>query len=294
MEETDLTESGNLNDRPPRLAILVENRVYRRGLFAEHGFAALVETCRGTVLFDTGQTGLAWKNAHELGIDLSSVSALVLSHGHYDHTGGLPALLELVGEIKLYAHPQAFAARYADLGGGELIEVGPPMGIEELRGRGIDVVLSKGPEEIVDGVMTTGEISRRVAGRTTDNAMKLCAFRDGQYVPDHFIDDQALIIETGEGLCLLLGCAHAGVENTLATAADVAGSQTIRAVVGGMHLGGASEGELHSVAEALRRYQVRRIFPAHCTGDEATWHLRAEFGEAVTPCSSGMIIRLFR
>jgi len=251
--------------------------------WGEHGLAFLIETRRGCILFDTGQSGtVLLHNLKLLGVEPKAISALAISHAHYDHTGGLPALLNQVAGIPLYAHPDLFRERFSRREGA-VKSVGLPLEREALEQR-LTLQLSAEPTEILAGVWTTGEITDRAEpeGRS---AHHLVRGMEG-WEPDPYRDDMALVLETEGGLVVLCGCCHAGLLNTLAHVRRIFGAGIV-AVVGGTHLLHADETHLRRVIEVLRELGVPRLYLNHCTGQRAYVTLAQAFGEKMAPCPAG-------
>ena len=130
--------------------------------------------------------------------------------------------------------------------------------------------------EIAENVFVTGEVPRRCLFESGDPRMKI--LRDGQWVPDPFLDDYSLILATPEGLVIVLGCAHAGLTNILEYAVSSTGRDRIRAVVGGTHLGFSSEDQLHKTIRAIQKYDIELLAVSHCTGQRPVTHLASRFG----------------
>lgn len=267
------------------VTVLVENTARDRGLMGEHGLACHIQAGGRTLLFDTGQTGLVTQNARRLGVDLSRLDAVALSHGHYDHTGGLHAVLEIARGAELYAHPAACARRFARNPDGTARDVG--IGRENL-----DAIQAR-PErmhetatatEVTEGVFLTGEIPRTTGFEDVGGPFVL---DQTGLEPDPIVDDQALFFDTADGVAALLGCAHAGVVNTLRHIRHLTGGRPIHSVLGGMHLLAAGPERMDRTVEALREEKIRRLGPAHCTGMAATARLWHEFPQACTVCAVG-------
>jgi len=274
-----------------RVTCVVDDAVCDHSTFwGEHGLAFLIETESGSVLFDTGQSGtVLLHNLELLGIEPKAISALAISHAHYDHAGGLPALLDRgsVGDLRptgipLHAHPDLFRERFSRREG-SLESVGLPVEREALEQR-LTLQLSAEPTEILPGLWTTGEMTDRTEpeGRS---AHHLIRGMEG-WEPDPYRDDMALVLETGSGLVLLCGCCHAGLLNTLAHVRRTFGTD-ITAVAGGTHLLHADEAHLRHVTEALRDLGVPRLYLNHCTGQRAYVTLAQAFGEKAAPCPAG-------
>jgi 7,8-dihydropterin-6-yl-methyl-4-(beta-D-ribofuranosyl)aminobenzene 5'-phosphate synthase len=246
-----------------KIVVLVENSVLNRELYAEHGLSFYVETDRGKILFDTGQSDLLIRNARTLGIDLRRIDKIVLSHGHYDHTGGLlPLLKTFKKRIQVIAHPDAFKKIHFGCGGGISRDIGIPFEESELR-QYAELVEDDKPREVILGIVTTGEIERRTDFEDAGEGF----FVDPNCTkPDIIRDDQALILDSEKGLIVLFGCGHSGLINTLIKVRELFPNKEIRVVMGGFHLGGASEERLERTCEALPQFGVKEIYPGHCTG----------------------------
>ena len=219
-----------------RITVVVENTARKPGLLGEHGLSFWIDTGTHHVLFDTGQGQTLGPNANCLHLDLASADAVVLSHGHYDHTGGLRHVLGVATRAKLYLHPQALIRRYSGRAG-QARAVGLASVTEQELSQEIHRLdWTTHPTEVVPGVFATGEIPRRTAYEDTGGDFFLDAA--GQ-VPDRILDDQGLYADTDLGLVVILGCAHAGVVNTLDYIRHITG-RPIHAVLGGTHLVNAS------------------------------------------------------
>ena len=269
-----------------KVTCVVDDAVCDHSLFlGEHGVAFLIETEDGCVLFDTGQSGtVLLHNLDLLGIEPEAINALAISHAHYDHSGGLPALLDRVDRIPLYAHPDLFRERFSRRKGA-LKSVGLSVEREALE-QGLMLQLSAEPMEILPGVWTTGEITDRAEpeGRSPHHLVRGSEMEG--WDPDPYGDDMALALGTEGGLAVLCGCCHAGLLNTLAHVRRTFGAD-ITAVVGGTHLLHADEAHLRRVVEVLGELGVPRLYLNHCTGQRAYAALAQAFGEKVAPCPAG-------
>jgi 7,8-dihydropterin-6-yl-methyl-4-(beta-D-ribofuranosyl)aminobenzene 5'-phosphate synthase len=216
------------------ITILYDNNEYDERLETAWGFSCLVEGLEKTILFDTGGDGaLLLRNMHRLRIDPQDVDAVVISHAHGDHVGGLAGFLEENPAVTVYL-PQSFPASIKDAtreAGADLVEVG-------------------GPLEICQHLHSTGELGDS-------------------------IKEQSLVVETSQGLVVITGCAHPWVVNIVRRAKELTGGE-VHLVLGGFHLGGASESRIAGVIEDFQQLGVRRVAPCHCSGDVA----RRLFGEA--------------
>ncbi|NLO74182.1 MAG: MBL fold metallo-hydrolase [candidate division WS1 bacterium] len=263
-----------------RITLLVDN-LPGRGLRSEHGISLLVETDAGSVLFDTGQSDAWQHNLRVLGKNPGAIQAVALSHGHYDHTGGLAAAAALLPGVTVFAHPDCLRPRFANDG---------------LRRRGIGMpqadknsetsfTFNERPETIMPGVTLSGVIPLRI--ETNDPAANRFLIQTDHLEPDRFVDEQCLILQEGERVGVLLGCSHRGVENNLLAALELAGSSHVDLAIGGMHLGSADDARLKALAGFLQEHDIRHIVCCHCTGDRAYRYLSARLGERVTQGHTG-------
>jgi 7,8-dihydropterin-6-yl-methyl-4-(beta-D-ribofuranosyl)aminobenzene 5'-phosphate synthase len=274
-----------------RITVLVENTAGGRGVLAEHGLSFWVEIGSRRILFDAGQTNVLLHNAHVLGIDLSTLDAIVLSHGHYDHVGGLQQILDIAPSVPVYLHPQAIETKFA-CSGKQAREIGMDRDAAQVLEQHIHNGLgsfTNARTEVFPGVWATGEIPRRSAFEDIGGRF----YKDSDCTrPDELSDDQALVLEVGNDLVVVLGCAHSGVINTLDHVAELFPGRPVRMLLGGMHLGSASHMRIAKTIETIRRYNVRRIGPAHCTGGQASRELWSTLPERCFVCNTGTQIML--
>jgi 7,8-dihydropterin-6-yl-methyl-4-(beta-D-ribofuranosyl)aminobenzene 5'-phosphate synthase len=267
-----------------RITILVDNKA-NEGLAVEHGFSAWIETASQRILFDTGQGSALSSNAGKLGVALESIDTLVLSHGHYDHTGGLPLVAERAPGVHVYCHRGANRLRYSIRAGSA-----KPIGMPKSAAMALDKLAperlhwTEEPSEIAPGVGLSASIPRLTDFEDVGGPF----FIDGEGRHGDTIEDEmALWIRTELGLVVVTGCGHAGLINTLLDALQLSGASRIRAVLGGFHLHEASESRVARTISALKELGPELIIPCHCTGEHAIEELKKAFGERVHLGSSG-------
>lgn len=272
-----------------RLTILCENRVANRRLIAEQGLSVFVETPSGNVLFDTGQSDAFIRNAENLGIDLNSVKMVVLSHGHYDHTGGLPALLKKRGETEVVCHPTLIHKKYRVYAAGRL-EIGVPWEKNVLIREGAHFHFYTHPHQILPDVWISGEIPRSTPYEVIDEAYQQRVLES--YIHDEIHDEQFLALNTNKGVVVLLGCGHAGPINSLKHAMRITQNSHVYAIVGGMHLNNASEERINLIVENLELINPDYIVPLHCTGFKAIHRMFTVFKDRVKLLNVGDVFEM--
>lgn len=263
-----------------RITILCENLVGRLVGTGEHGFSAFIETDRGNYLFDTGGGHSIVANSLALDKDLRTVSKIFLSHGHYDHTGGLPEVLKLKGNVDVHAHPHVFSDRIAVLkeNGKETKRfVGIPYKKGYLESLGANFISNSDFVEVEKGVFLTGEVPKKTSFEKPDP--RLFSEINGKTEPDLFLDDQSLTMQSEKGLILILGCAHSGMINIIHHVINKTGKQKFYAILGGTHLDFLTPEQLEESIKSLKEVKIDKIGVSHCTGMRAAFRLHQEFGD---------------
>ena len=273
---------------------------------AHHGLSLLITAYVGsekrTLLFDAGPHGETFlRNAKILGIDLAEVEAVVLSHGHWDHAGGLVAAIEQIsrgeGEpatgrkpVECYVHPGMFAERALQKPNGEVIRFELVPNVDELAKAGAKVVNTEEPQFIADGAFyLSGEIPRRTAYETGLPGHVRRA-SDGQgWEPDPLIlDERSISVHVKDkGQVLFSACSHAGLVNVLTHAQSVFPEVELYGIFGGLHLSGATEKIIPQTVDDLRQFHLQLIAAGHCTGWRALSVMSTVFGEELVPLAVG-------
>jgi 7,8-dihydropterin-6-yl-methyl-4-(beta-D-ribofuranosyl)aminobenzene 5'-phosphate synthase len=283
--------------RPP---LAKEGKINADTLLAEHGFSLLVTVYQGedkhTILFDTGYTKVGvLHNMAQLGVNIEEIEAIVLSHGHMDHTGTLHGILDKISHtIQLVLHPGIFQyPRYTRRPDGAKSIWPRTVVKDDLNEKNVDIIESETPTFLADDmIMVTGEVERITPfEKGMPNAL---IEQNGELVQDPIIDDQSIAMKLKrKGLVVISGCAHAGIVNTLMFAQKTTGEQKIHAVLGGFHLSGPFFEKFHDpTVDALKKIDPDVLMPMHCTGWKAMHRFQKEFPESFLLNSVGSKVML--
>ena len=269
-----------------KIHILTDNRVNESGLLAEHGLSVFIEHKDMNILFDTGQSGVYYHNAIMMDVDLSRADCIVLSHGHYDHCGGL---VEFPCRMpKIYLHADAIKKKYAK-DGTDYKDVGIPWSPDDGLVKN-NLVFNHHDIEIAPGVTLHGDIPCTVSFEGVSKRFFTGSGDD--YVQDTMNDEQMLIFEQGSELIVFLGCSHPGIINCLEYARSLFPGKKINTVLAGMHLGSAGPERIAATISRLRDLSIKRVIPMHCTGLQAICEIKRALGEKCLPLCTGDVLEI--
>jgi 7,8-dihydropterin-6-yl-methyl-4-(beta-D-ribofuranosyl)aminobenzene 5'-phosphate synthase len=254
-----------------------------------------------SLLFDGGPEGWAFeRNARRLGVDLASVDAVALSHGHWDHAGGLPTAIAAVKAarggrpVPTHVNPGMFVKRATRTSSGRIVPFGDVPAPEELTRAGAELVSSVDARSIEGGAFyLSGEIPR-VTSFEKGLPAQVRQEADGSWTADPLVlDERFLAVHLeGAGIVVFSSCSHAGIVNVLTHARDLFAPAPLYAVFGGLHLSGAlHEGSIEDTVRGLAPFELKRIVPGHCTGWRAIHRLLDVFGDVVVPGAVGQTHR---
>ena len=274
-----------------KFRFLIENKTERSGILAEHGLSIYIEAREKKILFDAGATNLFAANAAKLKVDLGEVDFAVVSHGHYDHTGGFPIFHQINLNAPIYIHRNALRVSYGTEGGpledGGVLDK-EPSGIawsdKELKELAPQLLFTDGPVEITEDIKLTGTVPVPEDFRPTE---RFYHYEGDTLVEDDMSHEQCLVIREPEGLYIFSGCSHRGVINALRAGKSMFPEEKVAVLVAGMHLYSASKEDRIRVIEQVEAENMQQVMPVHCTGIDAICELRARLGDKCVVPTAG-------
>jgi 7,8-dihydropterin-6-yl-methyl-4-(beta-D-ribofuranosyl)aminobenzene 5'-phosphate synthase len=275
-----------------KVTVVVDNQVpinVKRPFRGEHGLSLLLETPDGLYLFDAGQSDLIIYNLSLLGVRPADLSAIIISHGHYDHTGGLTAVLTHAKKhLPVYIHADAFLPRFS-LAGEQQRFIGIPYSRELLCQLGAEFHYVNAPLQLTSDLWISGPIPRNQAFEADENHFVMQT-DTSCLCQDHVEDDIALYRVGADGVTVICGCAHAGIINTLNYGLKVTGLPTVKGLIGGTHLGSASPARQSATISHLHSLNPEFIAANHCTGFSMMQKLAEGFSGKFIPAFVGTVI----
>lgn len=274
-----------------KITFLADNKTENAACTAEWGLSVLVESCGRRVLFDVGASPMFAENAEALGIDLSSVDSVVISHGHYDHTQGMEAFCTLNSNALVYIHREAISEAYGADSKGRIEDENCGIRwshefVEKLKSR---MVFTENTVKINENMTVTGNIKPLEEFPVTERFYRPVKEREDKFVEDPMAHEQILIVEESEGVWIFSGCSHTGIMAAVKRTRELFPDREIVGLVAGMHLYPASREEKLRIAEELKSLGIKYVFPVHCTGMDAILVLREVLGDGCITAAAGDI-----
>ncbi len=269
-----------------RITVLSENTSVSPDIKSEHGLSLYIKRKKGDLLFDTGASSIFLENAGKLGIDISSADKAIISHGHYDHGGGLPAFLEANRKAKVYFNKNAFGNYYSLRDGRQKY-----IGLDRSLIPNERFIFIDGDEKIDDDLEIFSGVRQRILSPSCNSMLYMKETGSEDYIRDDFRHEQNLVIREGENTVLFCGCAHNGIVNIMEHYVGKYGSLPTH-VIGGFHLysNSGAKSEDPGIVFEIGRYlldSAAEYYTGHCTGDEAFNILKRTMGQMIHRISAG-------
>lgn len=268
-----------------KFTFLIENKTDNSGIIAEHGLSIFIDTGGKKILFDAGASGLFIKNAVTMGVDLSEVDFCVVSHGHYDHTGGFPEFCMINDRAVIYMHKDAYRETYGfENGHMDKLTCGIRWSKDERVSLEDRIRYTEGPEWITEDIVVTGSVCMPAEFNPTE---KFYYYDEGKLVPDDMSHEQCLVIREKKGLYIFSGCSHRGVINALNTGKSMFPGERVAVLIAGMHLYSVSDEVRTEIISEIAEEKIDCVIPVHCTGIKAICGLKAALGDACIIATAG-------
>lgn len=267
---------------------LVENKTERTSMLAEHGLSIYIEADGRKILFDAGATDIVVHNAKVMGVELEDVDMAVVSHGHYDHTGGFPAFCRINKKAGIYIHKNAFRDSYGFHDGEPEEEKSGITWTEEERAVLSErMIMTDGPVYITDNICITGTVPYAEGTGVTEDFYYMDD--SGKWVEDDMSHEQCLVIREPEGLYIFSGCSHRGVISALEAGKSMFPGEKVAVLVAGMHLYSASDDDRKYVVQQIAAEGLDKVMPVHCTGIKAICDLKSMLGDSCIVATAGAV-----
>ncbi len=257
-----------------KITTLTDNLVYKNSLCAEHGLSLYIELEDNIILFDTGQSDIFYNNSKILGKDISKVNHLIISHGHYDHTGGIDTFLEQNHIANIYLMHSALNTKY---NGKRYIGIKKSI-INKLSNCNRVIEPDSNIHKIDNNIYLINSITRRYPAEVSNS---LLTEIDGKLIKDPFIDEQFMIIKRDKGVVVITGCSHNGILNILEETKALF-NLPIYALIGGIHTKGSSNEYIQTITNYLKNETIEKLALSHCTGIDPFYKIKEIIGNNCT------------
>ena len=278
-----------------KVTVLIENTTCRDELVCEHGLSLLIEANDKKILLDAGSSEAFYKNAMLMGVDLSDIDTCVLSHGHYDHSGGFTAIFENNGSVTVYVAKNALLDYYS--GSGTMHDISVP---KDVRNQSDRFVCAEGFAEIYKGIYLVPHSTNGLESIGARTSLYKCV--DGNILPDDFMHEQSLVYDTEKGLIIFNSCSHGGVMNIVNEVRAACNNKPVYAYIGGLHMKGKeagqeicifSDNEIDELCKYISDMQIKYVYTGHCTGSVAMTKLTDRLGsECLKRLTTGLVFEL--
>ena len=246
-----------------QLTILLDDKNFNPALESEHGLSIFIEGKSSTFIFDCGQTGIAWKNAAALGVDLTKINFAVISHAHYDHAGGFPSLINHVTPKILYTGINFWQEKFSRAADNFAYK-GAGFTVDDLKRWNVEHKICRNTIQVDEEIFIVGNFERHTYFETIPEKF----VRGENKLPDTFDDEICVVMRGVEGLSVIVGCSHVGIVNIVSTIAKRFNEKIVR-IIGGVHLLNADDKRIEKTLTALKNFGVRDFKLCHCSGIDA-------------------------
>ena len=254
-----------------KIFALIENTNLKNfALDSEHGISFYIETSEKNFIFDCGQSGLAWKNAEKLNLNLKKINFVVLSHSHYDHAGGFPKLLKYVTPKKIYTGKNFWYEKFSKTDDGYIYR-GVGFSADDLKNLGIEQKICRDILQIDENIFFIGNFIRRYKFEIIPKKFVVGENK----IQDNFDDEICLAIKSGGEIILIVGCSHAGILNIISTVQERL-NLPIKMLIGGVHLLNADENRIDKTLNELKNFDIKNFAFCHCSGEKICKKLNSE------------------
>lgn len=272
-----------------KITFLSDNKTETASCTAEWGLSILIESNENKVLFDVGASSLFAENAKKLGVDLTDVEAVAISHGHYDHTEGMESFCEINKLALIYIHKEAISPAFGTAADGHIEDYNcgirwTPEFVDKIKNR---TVFTENAVKINDNMILVGNITPLKEYPMTEKFYRPSPTNEEKYLYDHMEHEQFLVVKEEKGIYIFSGCSHTGMMATIKRARELFPGEKIIALIAGMHLYPLNDDKKREVVDAICNLGIDTIFPVHCTGMEAILMFKQRLGKKCVIASAG-------